>query len=164
MMLWWQDAVGLYRHHPSNGNQYPRKRSLIKSVTDDPTSCGTFDGSINIFASGGTAPYEYSVDNGMSYSPIATFDNLGANTYNVVIKDAVGCYDTTIVVLNDLNAPTIDDIESFNPSCGNSDGSINITVSGGNPNYEYSIDGGTTLTKVAMSLTIFQQVSILSMS
>ncbi len=111
---------------------------------DDPSSCGAYDGSIEIFASGGVPPLVYSNNNGMTYQSGTTFNGLGANTYNLVVMDAAGCYDTLIVDLVDPGAPTIDSIFSINPGCGEDDGFIEVLISGGNPNFEYSIDNGIT--------------------
>ncbi len=111
-------------------------------ITSDPTTCLGTDGSIEIISSGGALPMEFSINNGMTYLPTNIFNGLSANTYNVVIQDALGCFDTTIVVLSDPPTPIIDSIDVVDPVCGQEDGSITINVSGGNPNFEYSIDGG----------------------
>ncbi len=116
------------------------------AALDDPSSCGSYDGSIEIFASGGAAPYMYSNNNGMVYGASSVFTGLGANTYNLVVMDAGGCYDTLIVDLIDPTAPVIDSIYAVNPMCGEEDGFIEILLESGtgNPNFEYSIDNGTT--------------------
>ncbi len=113
---------------------------------DDPSSCGSFDGAIEIFASGGTPPLQYSNNNGMAYQPSPVFTGLGANTYNLVVMDAAGCYDTLIVDLIDPMAPVIDTVLTVNPMCGEEDGFIEILLESGtgNPNFEYSIDNGVT--------------------
>lgn len=113
---------------------------------NDPSSCGSFDGSIEIFASGGTPPLMYSNNNGMVYGPSSVFTGLGANTYNLVVMDAAGCYDTLIVDLIDPTAPVIDTVLTINPMCGEEDGFIEILLESntGNPNFEYSIDNGVT--------------------
>lgn len=52
------------------------------------------NGSITITASGGTGPYQYSIDNGASYvsgSNPYTFTGLSAGTYYPRVKDANGC-------------------------------------------------------------------------
>jgi trimeric autotransporter adhesin len=59
-------------------------------------SCfGGNDGSITIQASGGTAPYQFSITNGVNYSAGAnpyTFSGLIANTqYKIRVKDSFGC-------------------------------------------------------------------------
>jgi len=113
-------------------------------TTADPTSCSASDGMITITATGGTPPLQYSISNGISYSANNVFSNLSANTYNIVVQDANGCFDTTIVVLLDPNAPIIDNVIANDPSCGQSDGSIEVVVSSGNPTYMYSIDNGVT--------------------
>ncbi len=114
------------------------------AILDDPSSCNAFDGSIEIIASGGAAPLEYSNNNGMAYQSSPVFTGLGANTYNLVVMDAVGCTDTVIVILNDPIEAAIDTVFYNNPTCGEDNGSIEIIVDDSNPNYEYSIDGGVT--------------------
>jgi Domain of unknown function (DUF2341)/SprB repeat len=54
------------------------------------------DGTIKVSASGGTAPYTFSVDNGITYTSTQTdvwlFTGLSANTpYKIRVKDNVGC-------------------------------------------------------------------------
>jgi hypothetical protein len=54
----------------------------------------TNTGQIVITASGGTAPFTYSIDNGANYSspvPTGTFNNLSAGVYKIRVKDANGC-------------------------------------------------------------------------
>ena len=136
----------------SDGCRYSEQTDILggdgptinNAVTVNPTSCGNLDGTILIFASGGTTPYEYSNNNGVNYQNSPLFQNLGANTYNLVVRDISGCFDTLSVVLTEPEAPVIQDISSENPTCGLDNGLIEITATGGNPNYEYSIDNGTT--------------------
>jgi hypothetical protein len=68
------------------------------SVTaqSDPTCYGGSDGKITITASGGTAPYEYSVNDGGNWTASGTnpyqFTNLVANqAYRIKVKDSKGC-------------------------------------------------------------------------
>ncbi len=118
--------------------------TIVQVATTDPTTCSASDGMITITATGGTPPLQYSINNGITYGAANVFSGLSANTYNIVVQDANGCYDTTIVVLLDPNAPIVDNVISSNPACGQSDGSIEVLVSAGSPMYMYSIDGGTT--------------------
>ena len=69
-----------------------------------PTSCNGNDGTLTLNGSGGTPPYQYSIDNGATYSSTSTFNNLPvANYNNIKIKDANGCSSSTTasVTLND---------------------------------------------------------------
>ncbi len=66
-------------------------------------SCyGGEDGSLTIQASGGTAPYQYSVDNGENYTPGTNpnphlYTGLRANIpYKIRVKDNLGCTSTAI--------------------------------------------------------------------
>ena len=117
---------------------------IIAVQTTDPSSCGSLDGAIQMLVDGGTEPLSYSNNNGMDYQATPSFTDLGANTYNLVVRDAAGCFDTLIVTLNDLNPPIIDSLNIINPECGENNGTIEILASAGNPDYEYSIDNGMT--------------------
>jgi len=68
-------------------------------------------------------------------------------TYTLTATDTDGCTtvtdDVTIAVGN-CCALTIDNLTPVNPSCGASDGSITVTVSGQITGLEFSIDGGLT--------------------
>jgi hypothetical protein len=74
------------------------------SMSDDPTSGGGSDGYI-IFntASGGTSPYDYSINGGISYQTSETFSNLPANTYPLQVRDDNGCI--LVVSTETLNDP-----------------------------------------------------------
>jgi hypothetical protein len=73
-----------------------------------PTSA---TGSITSSASGGAAPYMYSLNNG-TFQNIATFNNLAPSsptlTYTIVARDVNGCSSaSTVVVLGSVPCPTI---------------------------------------------------------
>lgn len=109
---------------------------------DDPNCLGATDGSISVNASGGTAPYEYSADNGTTFQPTTLFSNLGAGNYTVIIRDDNNC---TLSVAQALVAPAGVTFTNANtPStCSAANGVVTITANGGTPGYQYSINGGT---------------------
>jgi gliding motility-associated-like protein len=117
--------------------------SITNIATVDPT-CGANNGSVTITASGGTAPLQYSVDNGITFQASNVFTNLSAGNYDVVVEDAAGCQATQVVTLTAANGPSITNIAAADPSCGASDGSITITATGGTAPLVYSIDNGST--------------------
>jgi len=63
------------------------------------------DGSINISASGGVPPYQYSFNNGVTYlsSPIIT--GLCGGIFNMIVKDSEGTTVTNSVTLNNVETP-----------------------------------------------------------
>ena len=61
------------------------------------SSCAINNGSIQLFRTGGTGPYTYSLD-GNTYQPSTIFTGLAAGTYDGYVKDAFGC----IGVLNGI--------------------------------------------------------------
>ncbi len=118
---------------------------VIDNVATTDPNCGASDGQIVITASGGTTPYQYSIDNGVTFQASNTFTGLGAGTYDIVVEDAAGCQATTQVTLNNTAGPTIDNVVVVDPTCnGDTDGQITITVSGGTTPYQYSNDNGVT--------------------
>ena len=64
----------------------------------------------------------------------------GDTIYVIEMTDGENfCYDTVVV---SVDFPEIDNISTVNPFCGGINGEIEITASGGSPDYQYSIDNG----------------------
>lgn len=66
-------------------------------------TAGNNDGSIDLNITGGTAPYEYSLDNQATWQTGENIPNLGAGFYIIYVKDANGCMQIVCVVLDDSN-------------------------------------------------------------
>ncbi len=120
-------------------NQPPSIDNLI--VTE--SGCNASDGTIGVVVSGGTEPYTYSID-GISFQPGNSFTDLSAGPYTVTVEDASGCQTTEDAIIQNTDAPVIDNISVTDATCGSANGSINITASGGALPLNFSIDGGTT--------------------
>jgi hypothetical protein len=76
--------------------------SLItfSTVTTNESCIGSNDGQVSISGeAGGTGPYSYSKDSGITYQASATFTGLTAATYQIIVKDANGCESTAYPVL-----------------------------------------------------------------
>jgi hypothetical protein len=58
------------------------------------------DGSIIVNAQYGVPPYQYSINNGMTYGAFNVFNSLGDGTYTVKVKDSVNTEITQIAVVN----------------------------------------------------------------
>ena len=111
----------------------------VSSLTN--VSCnGGANGAISISTSGGTAPITYTwSDQGFSTS-IASRTNLTAQAYTITVADAAGC---SVVLgpftLTQPNALVVSLGTSNNATCSTvNNGSIDMNVTGGTPNYTYS--------------------------
>ena len=117
----------------------PSINSLAKT---DPTC--TPDGTITVTGGGGTPPLSYSINGGTTYQPSNVFTGLAGGTYNVIIRDNLGCVSAVqSITLAPVNSLT-QTVAKTDASCTTT-GSITITASGGGtPPYQYSINGGST--------------------
>lgn len=111
-------------------------------------SCyGDNTGEIHFTATGGTPPYQYSINNGITWSGSPDFTGLSGANYSLRVRDANGCL--TVRQLVKLNQPaqlfsdggTWEDVTTCS---GDNTGSITVVPGGGVPPYQYSINGGTT--------------------
>jgi gliding motility-associated-like protein len=105
---------------------------------------GDANGIIEITASNGMTPYQYSIDNGSTFQNNNIFNNLTNGTYNIAIEDLNGCQVTTTADLIEPAALQIN-ITGTDLLCnGDFTGEINAAVTGGTSPYLYSIDGNIT--------------------
>lgn len=92
---------------------------------------------------GGTAPYEYSINGVNFFSGLGaeTFSNLTNGTYTITIRDANLCtFVTTLpVTLNPLNEPTDLTFTSTAPNCPTLTSDVTATVVNGNAPYVFEI-------------------------
>jgi gliding motility-associated-like protein len=114
---------------------------LAATVSTVPVRCnGENNGVINVSASGGTAPYQYSIDGGFTWQPSNIF-NVVAGNYTITIRDFNGCIVMESIIVTEPAVLTAFSTNS-NASCdGGNDGRIIVSASGGNAGYQYSLDG-----------------------
>ena len=114
----------------------------ISSV--DQTCQNAADGQIVCLTSGGTSPYQYSIDCGATFQTSEIFNGLAVNTYCVVVTDDNNCQTTENVTIA-LGTGISGTAQVINISCnGLSDGSIEVLTTNGTAPFQYSIDGGIT--------------------
>lgn len=124
----------------SNGGTPPCNLTL--SITATNSSCTQANGTATVVVNGGTSPYTYKWTNG---DKAASADSLSAGLYMVLVTDASGCTDSKPVMINDVSSPTVAVSSVTHVSCkGDSNGAINILVSGGAPPYTYLWANGNT--------------------
>ena len=119
--------------------------SIISIATTSNTSCfGGNDGSTNInIISGGTPPFMFSSNNGLTYQNSNTFSNLSFGNYSIIISDSNNCLDSINIQINEpgeIYSTTSSDSLSCYNAC---DGNVYVSAFGGTPPYNYSWDYGT---------------------
>ena len=120
--------------------------------TRNPTCFGSANGVITVSATGGTAPYVYSINNGTTFTNQVTFNNLAATqagtTYSIIVRDNNGCQDTVTATLFEPSQVQGLLVNETDVSCnGGNDGQVTVTGTGGTPyssgtGYLYSFNGG----------------------
>ncbi len=123
------------------------------TISNDPVtglhnvSCyGDNDGWFTITATGGSGDYDYSLDNGATWTNVAqintyTFSTLFKGTYLAKVRDfnEPSCVSSTLQVDVDQAAKVQAAVVSItNTTCFNtSDGVVTVTANGGSGNYDY---------------------------
>ncbi|MCD6067963.1 MAG: gliding motility-related protein [Bacteroidetes bacterium] len=118
----------------------PTAVSGATAVTN--TTCfGGSNGTIDLTPSGGTPGYTYNWGSG-----ITTQDRTGlaAGTYTVIIRDASACTGTVTATVNQPAAVSGTTVVTNTTCFGGSNGTIDLTPSGGTPGYTYNWGGGIT--------------------
>jgi gliding motility-associated-like protein/uncharacterized repeat protein (TIGR01451 family) len=96
-------------------------------------------GAINLIVSGGNAPFTFSWSNGAS---IQNLTDVVADTYTVTVTDANGCTATGSAIVAEPPAINASTNVTNASSVGASDGSVNLTVTGGTTPYTFSWSNG----------------------
>lgn len=113
----------------------------ITASTSSPTTTGGSDGSVDLTVTGGTSPYTYLWSNGATTENIS---GLIVGCYTVTVTDSNDCTATEEYCINPpctISATTV----GTNPSvAGGSDGSIDLTVTGGTLPFTYLWSNGET--------------------
>ncbi|TNE60996.1 MAG: T9SS type A sorting domain-containing protein [Bacteroidetes bacterium] len=115
--------------------------SLVVSVLADPVSCfGAADGEATATVGGGTPGYTYLWSNNATTEMIT---GLTAGLYTVTVTDEAGCSQTSQTTVSQpaaVNAALVVDNVACN---GETNGQIDLTVSGGTPPYAFAWSNGS---------------------
>lgn len=104
---------------------------------------GSSSGSITIAGSGGTSPYEYSIDAG-PYQPLGTFSDLDAGLHTISVRDANLCtFNVAVNITQPVTALTGSVVSQTYVSVpGGNDGSVTVAAAGGTSPYQYKLGAG----------------------
>ncbi|MFH2094742.1 MAG: PKD domain-containing protein [Bacteroidota bacterium] len=103
----------------------------------NPSCYGVCDGSADVSAGGGVAPYSYLWNNG---NTTATGNNLCSGTYTVTVTDINGCSVSVSVTLTEPSQITVGSPGNMTICNGTSETLI-ATATGGNPPYDFFWNG-----------------------
>lgn len=127
----------------------------ISAPTVTNASCGQANGTINLVATGGNGLFSYTWLPNVGIS--GSLNNLNAGTYSVTVSDTQGCSATTQVVVGSNSSPTIAIVDTTNANCGQANGSITLSASGGSgAGYTYvwlpNVSSTNTATNIAAAV------------
>jgi large repetitive protein len=116
---------------------------ITTSLVDkkDVVCAGDNLGVIEVQAWGGVAPYLFTLDNSLPQST-GKFTALEAGNYTIVVKDKNQCESTITSIIASANAaPQVSTIINSVKCFGESNGSIDVSLTGGSPPFQYAWTG-----------------------
>ncbi len=132
-------AVQIGSYNPCSGV------TITVNLAKTDAAPNTSNGTVTATASGGTAPYQFSI-NGGAFQSSGSFTGLAAGSYTVAAKTNAGCLGTgqITVATNNPCAGVIVTVSTtvVQPGTGQSNGSITATATGGT-GFTYSLNNGT---------------------
>lgn len=136
------DANGCqYASNTLTVTSYPNPVLALASSTNE-TCAGTNDGSISITASLGQSPYSYSWSNGAN---TATIQSINAGSYEVTVTDGNNCSTSGTYSITAPGGLTVAITNITDVTCfGAGNGSVTLSVTGGDSNYTYNWSNGAT--------------------
>lgn|GEM_PF-2558634 len=132
---------------------------IFATATTTPSSSGSNNGSITVNASGGTAPYTYSLTGTSGWQSSNVFTGLAAGVYIVYVKDANGCMTVLTVQLTQTTGCTqaiTGTADHVDCAWGNN-GSINYTFTSSGVGAPYTvnlINNGTVVQTDTFATTV----------
>lgn len=109
-------------------------------VTDE--TCGDGSGAIDMTVSGGTTPYTFTWSTGATTEDVT---GLSAGMYSATITDATGCSFVYMGTVNNTTSTvTVTNVNINDAFCGNDNGDVTITTSGGVAPLTYNWSTGST--------------------
>ena len=100
---------------------------------------GVATGAIDITVSGGASPYTFAWSTGSAAEDIS---QLSSGSYTVTVSDAAGCSGTKQFTVANASVITLN-ASMIRPDCNNTNGSIDLTVTGGAEPYTFQWSNGS---------------------
>ncbi len=123
-----------------NANIEVYEPSLSEAIVQNVTCFGDETGGVEVAGEGNIQPVLFSVD-GETFSEINSWYYFEAGGMTVFIQDGNGCIGSEVITIGEYEE--LDVSVTWGPDDGTGTlGFIDVSVVGGQPPYEYSIDGG----------------------
>jgi hypothetical protein len=104
--------------------------------------CGGGNGAIDLIVSGGALPLSYNWNNGATTEDLT---GISAGTYSCEITDALGCVlNAGPYTINNTSSTMFVNYSVTDETCGNGNGSIDISITGGTEPYTFLWNTGAT--------------------
>lgn len=132
------DSIGCVATAESNVQEIGNPICNINVVNADCDSAG---GTAILLCAGGTAPYSFQWSNGETDDQA---DGLTMGTYIITITDAAGCVSIDTAEILQSGNPPVATYTTVEPGCGDENGSIDVSVSGGATPYVFLWSNGAT--------------------
>lgn len=140
----------------------------INSVTVNSfnSTCSSTNGQIIVTVNGGTAPYNYTIVDGLgnsttnsSSNTTYSFTNLSSDTYEIIVTDAGSCVYSQSVTIIAENSYTIS-TSATTTTCGQSNGTIYVELtSGATAPYTYFLNNSPVLVGSSITSTTISNLS-----
>ena len=119
----------------------PNSINIISIETQVETCFDYADAIVDITASGGSGSLKYSMD-GQTFQSSSVIDNVGAGTYNIVVKDDNECTASVEITVESASELLCSIVDVQQVSCfGNTDGGFVVLGAGGAGEFSYSLNG-----------------------
>lgn len=117
--------------------------TVSNTISSTNVSCfGTNTGSVTTTLSNGTGLVSYTILPSNTTNNSGVFSNLTAGTYTVNVIDAIGCGVSSTTIVGGANAINVN-TSNIMPTCnGYTNGSINVTATGGANGFSYLLNPG----------------------
>ncbi|HVD98053.1 MAG TPA: OmpA family protein [Cytophagaceae bacterium] len=133
------DANGCIRNLTAPVSQSPEIIASIGEIKNVLCN-GDKTGAVNLTINGGVAPYTFAWSNG---SILQNLNSVAAGSYHVSIKDSKGCSKALSTTITQPNVLAVTKDQNKDVTCnGKSNGTINISVTGGVAPYAYAWSNG----------------------
>ena len=121
----------------------PAPISFTQGTT--PTTCNKANGTATTSATGGTAPYSYLWNTGVTASNLS---GVNSGTYSLTLTDAKGCTNSVQVLVPTIAPFSLNSADAAVPCHGDKNGVLSATASGTSTPFTYSWNTGATSSSI----------------